>query len=255
MHRTHTHFARFGFTLTELLVVIGIIVLLLSILVPMTIRAYSAAEATKVRHQIQMIVTALEAYKADFNDYPRPTSTTFNGTVANPYGAQILCNALIAPLPAATDGAEGPGFRLRGTQGKVYGPYLPPDQFKYGQAAGTAALHDGTDVLLDPFNKPILYYVAPTPPPSVNGANGFVAANAGALYNSDQNNNTLLSKATLQTIQGDTNNSGIIDVTETPTYTGPYLLWTTGNDGEFGLDANGKSDDICNFDLSPGVRR
>jgi hypothetical protein len=34
------------------------------------------------------------------------------------------------------DGADGPGFRVRGTIGPVKGPYLPPDRFLIGTADG-----------------------------------------------------------------------------------------------------------------------
>jgi len=34
---------------------------------------------------------------------------------------------------------------------------------------------------------------------------------------------------------------------------GPYVLWSAGDDGLWWMDANGKTDDVTNFDLS-GVR-
>jgi hypothetical protein len=35
---------------------------------------------------------------------------------------------------------------------------------------------------------------------------------------------------------GDLNYNGVIDATETPVTTGPYLLWSAGPDGVFGND-------------------
>ena len=60
-------------------------------------------------------------------------------------------NAFWAPIPliTAADGADGPGFRVRGTQGTVYGPYLDADKFK---TIGLA--------IVDSFGNPILYYPA-----------------------------------------------------------------------------------------------
>src|SRR4051812_31455670 len=93
-----------GFTLVEMLVVIGIIVLLIGLLMPMISRAYRNAERAKVAGDMQAITTALEAYKQDMNQYP---------PVVNNNGAQVLLQALLAPDSAAVDGADGFGFRPR----------------------------------------------------------------------------------------------------------------------------------------------
>src|SRR4051812_10901389 len=63
---------RQGFTLIELLVVIGIIVVLASLLIPMVMRARHAALRNSIGAQLNTIATALDAYKADWGDYPRP---------------------------------------------------------------------------------------------------------------------------------------------------------------------------------------
>src|SRR5688500_8151272 len=85
-----------GFTLVELLVVIGIIVLLMGILLPVANRAYSKAERARVARELQAIGSALEAYKQDHGFYPDPGADP-TVTNAGVRGANILCRALIAP--------------------------------------------------------------------------------------------------------------------------------------------------------------
>ncbi|HEY2586886.1 MAG TPA: type II secretion system protein [Tepidisphaeraceae bacterium] len=157
-----------GFTLIELLVVIGIMVVLMAILLPMLSKARAAAQRTAIASDLVGIAQALDQYKNDWGDYPRTTISkpiNVTGTSANPStGAILLCWALIAPGPALTtgsssqifDGADGPGFRVRAilqngqVQGKVYGPYLNVDHYRYGTLVG-----DGTPALnLTPNGQP-----------------------------------------------------------------------------------------------------
>lgn len=191
------HLGRRGFTLVELLIVVGIIVLLATILLPMVIRVQLQARRTAMAADLQVISQALEAYRSDFGDYPRvnryqhqtgnlPVNAS-NGTILFAVGAQVLCWALVAPGNAAQDGADGPGFRLRGVTGPVKGPYLPPDRFLIGLADGLGVIHapgtigtvrttnfdDTQDVLADRSNSPILYFPAYK---GGNPASSFVAA-------------------------------------------------------------------------------
>lgn len=126
-----------GFTLVELLVVIGIIVLLVSILLPMVNTARNHAKRASISSDLIGIAQALDQYKHDWGDYPQVTNgipnTAQGSAAANPStGAVALCWALIAPGPVAQDGADGGGWRVRGAQGKVYGPYLNVDHYRYG---------------------------------------------------------------------------------------------------------------------------
>ncbi len=116
-----------------MLVVIGIMVLIIGAALPMLSRATRNAQRTRALADLQTIAQALEHYRNDFRDYPR-TPLSDRGPNA-PSGAVLLCWALIAPGPAASDtvagdGNDGPGFRTRGTQGQVYGPYLQTDHFR-----------------------------------------------------------------------------------------------------------------------------
>jgi prepilin-type N-terminal cleavage/methylation domain-containing protein len=161
-----------GFTLTEMLVVIGIIVLVLGIATPMITRAWRAGDRARTAGDLAAIATALEAYKQDHGDYPRVKGLPYTGATGiaatDWLGARMLCRALIGPGPgvstnndyamiadgagtktpptAPTENQNGPGFRTRKApgpdgrmdtpddvlQGKVYGPYLAVDRFKLG---------------------------------------------------------------------------------------------------------------------------
>ncbi|HZZ43435.1 MAG TPA: type II secretion system protein [Tepidisphaeraceae bacterium] len=182
---------RHAFSLTELLVVVGIIAGLIAILVPFIGHARKQAEITRTRADLNTIAAALEAYKADFGDYPRVEYTPGIANVAGsrpepPTGAQILCWALIGPAPMAEknplstnhaiqDGADGPGFRTRpplagvdgvlGTtddvpQGRVYGPYIPVDKFKIGDPSPIPSTSQLMWSILDSNHRPILYFPA-----------------------------------------------------------------------------------------------
>jgi prepilin-type N-terminal cleavage/methylation domain-containing protein len=192
------HIVRRGFTLLELLIVIGIIVLLATILLPMVQRVHTQARRTSMAADLEIISQALEAYKSDFGDYPRLDHTaTIVPNALVQQGATILCWALVAPGPAVStnplnpgDGADGPGFRIRGTVGAVKGPYLPPDRFLIGTADGIgvvwqpgevngqnvtpAGFNNNQDVLADRNRSPILYYPASRNAKAAEPPNGFV---------------------------------------------------------------------------------
>jgi prepilin-type N-terminal cleavage/methylation domain-containing protein len=180
-----------GFTLTEMLVVIGIIVLVLGITTPMVTRAWRAGDRARTLADLAAIASALEAYRLDHADYP-PIVAPPTGIDVEYNGARMLYRALIGPGPETHPdptfipdgkGADsvkpdprilGPGFRTRkapgpdgrmGTpddipQGRVYGPYLQPEQFKFGDPSGRGGLEPGHHALFDRYNKPILYYRA-----------------------------------------------------------------------------------------------
>jgi len=82
-----------GFTLLELLVSIGIILLLIGILLPAVVKAVRAGKRASIAGQLQSISVALEQYKQDYNAYPQVT-------VANT-GAAVLGKALMSPGPIA----------------------------------------------------------------------------------------------------------------------------------------------------------
>ena len=267
--------SRVGFTLVELLVVIGIVVLLISILLPMVNRAYRNAIRASMAADLQVISEALEAYNKDFGVYPTPDANIASN--AKWTGSVVLCWALVAPGPAIEDGADGPGFRRfpvtpnNPPQGQIYGPYLPSDRFKIGADDGrgnilpvtSAALyHDRSDVLLDRLGHPILYFVrnggavvkdlnsyvniagygtSPDKAPRYNAADGF--AISALSFNGVANMQAYMPGVsfTITGYKADGTPARALTFTGPPADL-PYLLWSAGPDGKFGTD-----DDVTNF--------
>jgi type II secretory pathway pseudopilin PulG len=317
-----------GFTLVELLVVIGIIIVLIGVLLPMIVRAMRQSQRARIASDFNAISNALDAYKGDFGDYPRiiynPAALSiYNGTGS---GAALLGKALLglgdattapwssgstytvgqivglgsapgdvdyvaiqavpagikpslatsAPywahisLPSAADGADGPGFRIRGTQGRVYGPYLQPDKFK---TLGLA--------IVDNFGNPILYYAANPGKPTVTvdattnggtfgsgnsylgtapgmteGQTGVPTGPCQSFYNYSDNDTVALNAGVgttaftpafpditvMEAMLGDYNMKGFIAPGETANTTASFLLWSAGPDGQYGpVNSNSSS--------------
>jgi type II secretory pathway pseudopilin PulG len=166
---------RTAFTLVEMLAVIGIIVLLVGILLPTVMSARRNAERNAVRMELQTIALALDAYKADFGDYPRPPTGTptqrkyrlLAWALIGPYDATTGVADPLASGNTMTDGADGPGFRTvfdKSTNkgGKVWGPYLAPDKFRVATPANNLDFPttpaDLRWDILDRYGCPIEYF-------------------------------------------------------------------------------------------------
>jgi len=252
---------RLGFTLIELLVVIGMIALIAAISVPMIARAHRIAIHNAMAADLAVIASALDAYKADFGDYPRRTVTTVNGKPLS--GAALLCWALIAPGPATEDGADGPGFRVRGQTGAVKGPYLPTDRFTVGPyqvhlvTPSTNNIDaDVTNMLGDRNYKPILYYAANKKiDPYTPAPGGAYIGDVNAVFNYDDNailqlktQPDMLSKSVMRFRLGAIGKpptvsapDGNLYAPQVPAANGPFLLWMSGPDSYFGNE-----DDVAN---------
>jgi prepilin-type N-terminal cleavage/methylation domain-containing protein len=115
-----------GFTLIELMVVIGIIVLLAAILMPVVSRVRQQAFNTNTQSQMQRIMQACESYYHDFNAYPGPIP---NSQLANVIGAKLT-------LTTTGGGSVGP---ITSSENLVLGLFglLNP------QTSGGAPLYNG----------------------------------------------------------------------------------------------------------------
>lgn len=254
---------RRGFSLIELLVVIGILAILISVLTPMVIHSRHTANVTRMRADLQAISTALEQYKLDHGDYPR---ARWDADMA--LNMPVLGAALFAPGPAVglgADGADGPGFRTRvPNQGRIYGPYLKDGTFALRVDQTTGAVY-----VLDRWDVPIEYYpcrpgqfIAHTgpiasreliaPPEVIDGPNDIGRQNS--LLNQDDGSANL---AGLRITLGDIDQNNLIDSGETLKLDRPFVLASGGPSGDFfqptgataqeQVDSMRKSDDVFNF--------
>jgi prepilin-type N-terminal cleavage/methylation domain-containing protein len=286
---SRTKSSRTGFTLVELLVVMGIILVLMGLALPMITRAYRNGVRARMQADLQVIAAGLDAYKADFKDIPRsdPLDGTWGGSKFTGHlrGAGMLCWALVAPGNATGtggDGANGPGFRIRTTEGQVYGPYINPDHIKVLLLSTAGDNHNYC--LADTYGNPYLYYPAYTGGSITVGGGpnggGYVGsssklASSGVIPMFDTDDNDTIDVVApfqlglfarspadtngswpswrLYVMLGDINHTGAITGTETAKTTGPYILWGLGPDGAGGPDDPtnpsiiSQCDDITNF--------
>jgi type II secretory pathway pseudopilin PulG len=91
-----------AFTLVEMLIVIGIMILLITILLPVLSKVTRQAQRYKVGTLMNAISQGLEAYKGDFGDYPRLPFLSQTSAVPNYEqgdGFALLGVALMGPGP------------------------------------------------------------------------------------------------------------------------------------------------------------
>jgi general secretion pathway protein G len=130
-------FPKSGFTLLEMLIVLGILVMLIALAAPRFLGAQKKADIQTAKTQIGLFRGALERYALDMKTFP----TTEQGL-----------EALIGP-PAAAESTTAEGTPSSGVAGKWDGPYLNvseipldpwgnPYQYRYPPERGTTDFPD-----------------------------------------------------------------------------------------------------------------
>jgi len=87
-----------GFTVVEMIVVVAVIAILVGLLVPALNTVREIANSVKQRAQFSSISSALEAFQADFGDYPQSYENGYECAIGAPNiycGAQKLAEAMV----------------------------------------------------------------------------------------------------------------------------------------------------------------
>src|SRR5438105_929600 len=119
---------RFGFTITELLVVIGIIVILMGILFPVITKIRLAARTADTQNEISQLSNACNSYYTTFHAYPGPLSNDYiegvngtpsPGTIATPtkHPLELFMQGSPPTFPAMT----GSPFQITSSENLVLG--------------------------------------------------------------------------------------------------------------------------------------
>ncbi len=125
-----------AFTLIELLIVVAIIAILAAIAVPNFLEAQVRSKVSRAKSDMRSIATALEAYRVDFNRYPKfsltPQPFTVPGGPVNGAGGD-------ACVPGTTGGGlTSPMAYITSIPMDPFGPVFPDDQFTFGGATTIA---------------------------------------------------------------------------------------------------------------------
>ncbi len=170
-------FAR-GFTLIELMVVIGIMALLASLTFMGFQHAQMSASRSKTESFLTGIKSGLEAYNTDFGEYPEPrgdATAKFGPVNYHIGGAMMLYQALSGDGTSEMKLSSGGG---KPSNGKVEDDELPNVKFSDMPKDMWKRTSDGY-MLMDGFGKPFQYTKF------VNPSGGSKTATGQAVKNSD----------------------------------------------------------------------
>ena len=124
-----------SFTLTELLMAIGIIVILAAIAIPSTISAIKKAEMAKAQAEMTTLVEALKNYESTYGVLPlkclctTPTATPADGKISGTDGTHTAYETLIRILQGENLEVNGKAMNKRQVvflEGKEEGVFTDP---------------------------------------------------------------------------------------------------------------------------------
>ena len=108
-----------GFTLVELLVVLGILTMLAAYVGPQVLKYLGKARTESARVQVSAIVSALELYALDNGEYP-PQAAGLQALVKAPAGAPRWNGPYLKKVEGLVDPWGRPyGYRMLDTAGQV----------------------------------------------------------------------------------------------------------------------------------------
>ncbi len=133
-----------GFTLTELLIVMAILVLLVSLIGPRLLGSKQKADINAVKTQIGMLQSALEKFAVDMNRFPA-SEEGLQALIAPPSGDTGGMSSSSGELGASTSGSDSFSDGSQDASSNWDGPYLKTETLPR-----------------DPWGKPYGYSYPPT---------------------------------------------------------------------------------------------